>query len=476
MRPKKLNELLKDNPFVNGTFEPIEIYEVCANSSTCQAGSLFVATSGATPTSKDGHDFIDEAIKNGAQAVIFEHEKVLFKNYPVTMIKASDSKACLAHLCEEFYDRPSSKVKVIGITGTNGKTSTSFMLHSILKEADFTPKIMGTLGMGDPDNLEALTHTTMDPKFISQALAQMNKDGVSHLVMEVSSHALSLKRVEALNFSVVALTNITQDHLDFHGNLEEYTKAKARLFYELAHEKTAMVLPTDHPFSIPKHLSPIMVGEKIDQSEDGKTFTLKRDQGVIKITLPFSGDFHVKNASLAAAIAQSLDIKDEHIVAGLRKTLPIPGRLQWIDNHHDFQVVVDFAHTPDALNNLLTTIKKVAKAKIILVFGCGGDRDQKKRPIMGEIAEKFATFIIVTDDNPRTEDPQVIRQDILSGIKTRAQEIGDRRLAIKTAISMAQKNDIVVIAGKGHENYQIYQTTKTAFSDQLEAQKALDEL
>lgn len=463
---KNLGDLIKNCPLIKDSCPPILITKVSANSAECEPGTLFVATRGALETSKNGHDFIDEAIKNGAVAIIFD-EDVPKKSVP--MIRASDSKAALSYLCEEFYDRPSHKLKIIGITGTNGKTSTSFMLHSILKEASFNPKIMGTLGIGDPKNLVPLTHTTMDPEFISRALSQMVKDSVTHVIMEISSHALSLKRVEALNFAAVGLTNITQDHLDFHHTIEAYTNAKARLFYELANDHTAIILPQSHPFSFLKERKISFVGEI--EELDEKSFYLGPNR--LKITLPFAGDFHQKNASLAAAIAKALGVSDEKIIRGLNKTVPIPGRLQWVGDN----VVVDFAHTPDALLNLLKGLSKKSK-KLILVFGCGGDRDRKKRAIMGKIAQDWAWQIIVTDDNPRSEDPKAIRQEIISGMDKNAlvQEIGDRSLAIKTAIKNASKNDIVVIAGKGHENYQIYKTTKNAFSDQLEAEKALDEL
>lgn len=443
---------------------------ITASSSKCIPGFLFVATAGALKTSKDGHDFIDEAINNGATAVVFDNEKYA-QETRVPMIKVPDSKVALSYLCEEFYGWPSKRLKIIGITGTNGKTSTSFMLHSILKEAGFKPKIMGTLGMGDPGNLLPLSHTTMDAEFVSHALNDLRQNGATHVIMEISSHALSLKRVEAINFSAVALTNITQDHLDFHGSLKDYQDAKARLFFELAKKDTKIILPASHPFE--KIPGAVLVE---DHQGEENHFTWRKDGSPLLISLPFSGGFHVKNARLSATIAQSLGVCDEHIVSGLLKTKTIPGRLQWIESVQDFKVVVDFAHTPDALSNLLSFVKNLGS--IILVFGCGGDRDQKKRAIMGKVAEEFASHIIVTDDNPRTEDPKKIRQDIMRGIgkKNLVEEIADRRLAIQTAIKRAKKNDIVVIAGKGHENYQIYQTIKTDFSDQHEAKKALDEL
>lgn len=444
------------------------IFGVTADSTKCHNGFLFVAVRGATKSSRDGHDFVEYAIKSGAVAVVVDESFPIDWDYPVPLLKARDSKTALCFLAEAFFDFPSRKLKVIGITGTNGKTSTTFMLHNILKMAGHNPKIMGTLGFGDPGRLEPLSHTTMDPEFLSHRLATMHDQGVTHVIMEISSHALSLKRVEAIKFSAVGLTNITQDHLDFHETLAHYQAAKARLFFELADDTTHKLLPLDHPFrSLVDDLT-----SKILYSPTGS--------GVLdgEVILPFFGDFHLKNAALATEFARVLAVSEHHIRQGLATCPKIPGRLEIIDHHHPFQVVVDFAHTPHALWELLTTVKKLSAKRIILVFGCGGDRDRLKRPLMGNVASNLADVIIVTDDNPRTEDPKTIRQEILAGISnlSRVLQIPDRRAAIDLAIRKAEKNDLVVIAGKGHENYQTYGKNSVHHSDQEEARKVLDKL
>lgn len=455
---KKLSELLRELPgdLSTTTTGDVNISHITANSQTCREGSLFVATEGATSHSKDGHDFIDDALARGASAVM--HRREFAESLPTIQVPCSDPKLALGHLCESFWDHPSRKLHVIGITGTNGKTSTSFFLHSILKKAGYSPKVMGTLGMGDPEQLVPLTNTTMNPEFISEHLARMHGEGVTHVIMEVSSHALALNRVEAINFSMVALTNVTHDHLDFHETLENYINAKARLFFELASANAEKILPMDHPF-----------GSRVNSLQQ---LFLWRDDDDSALKNIFG--FQQKNASLAAAIAQKLHIENQTIIDGINHCAPIPGRLQCVDTQHPIKVIVDYAHTPDALQRVLSSIT----GRIILIFGCGGDRDVHKRPLMGRIAEQYAHEIIVTDDNPRTEDPELIRTAIVAGMKEkhRASVIADRQRAIAEGIRRATSADTVVIAGKGHETYQIYGTTTKYFSDVDEAKKILEGL
>lgn len=434
------------------------ITRITANSSECTPGTLFVAVRGATKTSKDGHDFISAAAKRGACAAVVDKAYHPQNDGTLALIFVDDTKTALCHLAEAFHDFPSRTLKVIGITGTNGKTSTSFMLHSILKAAGFKPKIMGTLGAGDPHALQPLSHTTMDPLFISSYLAQLVRDDASHVIMEISSHALALKRAEALQFAAVALTNITQDHLDLHETLENYREAKARLFFALADRETIKVLPEDHPFASRVH--------------EITAHYVNADEPVP--LLPFFGDFHEKNARLARAIARAFGVSELAINQGLSTCPAIPGRLESIATRHNFRVFVDFAHTPHALTELITTLRKLPHERLIIVFGCGGDRDRDKRPLMGRAACE-ADIVIITDDNPRTEKPDDIRAQIRQGLTrdTEIYEIADRRHAITFALKNAQKNDLVVIAGKGHENYQIYGSTTVVFSDQEEARKVL---
>lgn len=491
---KNLLEIIKYHPQLPSHLDveqipaSIDIKGITATSSLCDEGFLFVATKKATPSSHDGHDFIDNAINQGACAVVVDAEIKLKKSYPVPLIVARDSKKTLCHLVEAFYDFPSHQLSVIGITGTNGKTSTSFMLHSILQHAGFNPKIMGTLGLGDPYHLNPTTHTTLEPEFISKTLAQFAREAkATHVIMEVSSHALSLQRTEAIKFSAVGLSNITEDHLDFHGSIKNYQAAKARLFFELAHEDTHIVLPDMHPFgeqaNMCKNLklygptSTEISFSRVNFTRDATTFLLHIHNQKHEVTLPFLGDFHVFNASLAASLALSLGVAPENIVHGLKACPLVPGRLEPIATTKCMGVFVDFAHTPDGLRKVLTTLRQLKPASLIVVFGCGGDRDQTKRPLMGSIAEQLADVVIITDDNPRHEAPGQIRSAIIGGTtKGLAIEIPDRKEAIEFALTHAKKNDIVIIAGKGHETYQIYGDDKQPFNDAQEARKVLESL
>jgi UDP-N-acetylmuramoyl-L-alanyl-D-glutamate--2,6-diaminopimelate ligase len=477
---KTLAMLVKKTPALLAVDERIldkEISLVTADSRQCQTGSLFVATKGAVAASRDGHDFIDEAMRNGAHIIVANQDFTPNKPLPIPLLQAKDSKVALGQLAEAFYDSPSTKLSVIGITGTNGKTSTSFMLHSILQSAGYKPAVMGTLGMGDPDNLEPLSHTTMDPEFISKHLARMNDEGITHVIMEVSSHALSLKRVDGIRFAVVALTNISQDHLDFHETLQAYRDPQTRIIFPHDHPFNRRVNSLENVNTWGDETSKIAFSG-IQENAEQTQFLMRIHNENHAVRLPFLGHFHVKNACLSAAIARSFAIESQDIIEGLARCPRIPGRLEPIKNRHGFKVFVDFAHTPHALSELLSTLKLISHRKIILVFGCGGDRDVKKRPIMGVIAKDFANIVIVTDDNPRSEDPATIRAHIMDSMSTKSHvhDIADRRSAIEYAIKNAQKNDIVVIAGKGHENYQIYGNDKRYFSDHSAAQQALDSL
>lgn len=467
----------------------LPITGISSASTDCTPGTLFVAHKGATAQSRDGHEFIDQAIARGAVAVVVNHDYPRTFHHAVPIVHAEDSRRALCFLAEAFFDFPSRRVHIIGITGTNGKTSTSFMLHSILRAAGFTPKVMGTLGMGDPGHLIPLSHTTMDPVFISQTLSRMSAEHVSHVIMEISSHALTLKRADALRFTAVALTNITQDHLDFHQTFDHYQSAKARLFFELAHEGTHVVLPHKHQFHhhpnnppqtcyFGSHGADVAFSHMMAGSHTTR-FTLHAYEHALTIELPFLGEFHVNNACTASALALSLGVDHEAIKLGLANCPRVPGRLEPVQNTKDRRVFVDYAHTPDALLMLLTTLKKLPHERIIVVFGCGGDRDQGKRPIMGQIAARYTDVIVITDDNPRSEDPSSIRAQIRAGIVSdtvRVHEIACRKEAIAFAVRHAHKNDLVVIAGKGHETYQLYGQNSHVFSDVDEAHRVLEAL
>lgn len=458
-----LEALIKSHSYLSSTLEynnisGLKISTITSKSSQCVPQSLFVAKKGATPESRDGHAFIQHALSLGASAVIIDQSFELSQELPVPVIRASNSARALAVLCEAYWGFPSQKLKIIGLTGTNGKTSTSFMLHSIFKTAGFEAKIIGTLGMGDPGQLTPLSHTTMEAEFLSSALAQMASRKTSHAILEVSSHGLELERVSGLSFAAVGLTNIGQDHLDFHATKSNYIKAKQKLFDNLASDQTYKILPHNHDFAASLEKLPRL---------------FKYDPKVKPAGLILPGDFQTHNASLAYEIARRMGITQEHIQEGLKRCIPIPGRLQAVKNTR-CQIFIDFAHTPDALVSVLKTVRKLTRERVILVFGCGGERDEYKRPLMGQIAEELADLVIITDDNPRGEDPQAIRQAIIQNHKFI--EVADREEAIKTAIMNANPQDLVLIAGKGHEDYQIYGQRRINFSDYNKALEIVESL
>ena len=444
------NKYLVTNLYANNSLSNIKITGVTANSTKCKPGYLFVAKSGATPKSRDGHDYIEQALDLGASAIIIDSSYSTRRELSIPVIRAQNSSLALAYVCEAFWGFPSQKIKLIGLTGTNGKTSTSFMLHSIFTQAGYNSRIMGTLGMGEPNNLISLSHTTMEPEFISENLANMCAEQVSHVILEVSSHGLVLDRASALNFAAVGLTNISQDHLDFHGSMQEYINSKQILFDKLAQENTYKILPNNHSFN---------------KSVEKLKNIIFYDPAYKPPGLKLLGDFQANNSSLALSIASSMGIKHDEIILGLQNCVPVPGRFELVAQK-PCKIFVDYAHTPDALENILRSARNLGSGRVILVFGCAGDRDQKKRPMMGAIAQKLADIIIITDDNPRSENPEKIRQEIISALSNlKFHEIADRKQAIQKAILEANPNDIIIIAGKGHENYQIYNNNNTYFSD-----------
>lgn len=458
-----LEALIKSHDYLSSTLEyknisGVKISSITSQSSQCVPQSLFVAKKGATPKSRDGHDFIQHALSLGASALVIDQSFQRAQDLPVPVIRATQSARALAVLCEAFWGFPSDKLKIIGLTGTNGKTSTSFMLHSIFKAAGLSPKIIGTLGMGDPGKLNALSHTTMEAEFLSETLAFMHSQKTSHVILEASSHGIELDRVSGLSFAAVGLTNISQDHLDFHDTKSNYIKAKQKLFDSIATTKTYKILPHDHEF---------------DTSIEKLPNLFKYDPRAKPAGLILPGDFQTNNASLAFEIAFRMGIKEEHIREGLKHCLPIPGRLQAVNNPR-CQIFIDFAHTPDALASVLKTVRKLTQERVILVFGCGGERDEYKRPLMGQIAKELADLVIITDDNPRSEDPQTIRKAIIQNHQFI--EIADREEAIKTAIISANPQDLVLIAGKGHEDYQIYGQRRLNFSDYNKALEIVESL
>ena len=457
-----------------------ELKKITADSREVVPGTVFFCLKGFN---SDGHDFIDAAFEKGASFVVGEKEWNA-GNY----IRVNSVKEVLKAVLPVFYDYPDKNMKMIGVTGTNGKTSTTFILENVLQD-DMSCGVIGTLNYKYAGKLIPAQNTTpLNWKWYS-LLDDMRKSGVEAVISEVSSHALQENRIEKTMFDAAIFTNLTRDHLDFHKTFENYYQAKKKLFSEhLKRGGTAIINIDDEAGKrLSEELSDVrkirisekdksaelfMKTEKISDDGSEVVFTLN---GVSrKVKIPLVGNFNIYNTAGAFAAA-SLFIGTEKAFERIENNVSVPGRLEKVGKH---AVYIDYAHTPDAMENVLVTLRNLGiYEKIIIVFGAGGDRDSGKRPIMGETACRLADRIIVTDDNPRTEDPQKIIADILAGCPEDADVtvVNDRAEAIRKAVEIKGKNDVVLIAGKGAENYQITKSGKKFFSDRLEAEKSLGE-
>ncbi|MBF0622334.1 MAG: UDP-N-acetylmuramoyl-L-alanyl-D-glutamate--2,6-diaminopimelate ligase [Magnetococcales bacterium] len=464
------------------------------------SGNLFAALDGLNHR---GSDFIPQALINGATAILDDGSAKLGKG---TVLRSDGAlqthenigrlihpnpREALAHIAAAFSGYPDKHLKIIGITGTNGKTTVAAMLGSILNCAGFKPGIIGTTGIFFGSVKMDNPLTTPDPIALHPILAEMVNAECTVAIMEVSSHALEQKRTAGLGFQSAAFTNLSRDHLDYHGDLEHYFKAKSRLFTEPPPKGAVINLDDDHGQKLvdqlpkdtpwigttlnePKQDNVIGVAD-ISLSPQGTHFTLITSDSRLEVQLPSPGLFNVANALTAAALARQLGVTDTPIQTGLNRFNPAGGRLQPIRAGQPCNVFVDYAHTPEALERLLTTAREFTRNRIITVFGCGGDRDKGKRALMGEVAARFGDISVITDDNPRSEDPAAIRMEIQSGYAavaekdrypgSRCEMIGDRHRAIDWALSVAGPNDTVLIAGKGHEQYQIVADRKIPFDD-----------
>ncbi|MEA4816024.1 MAG: UDP-N-acetylmuramoyl-L-alanyl-D-glutamate--2,6-diaminopimelate ligase [Lachnospiraceae bacterium] len=458
----------------------IDINNIQYDSRKVSKGDVFIAIKGFKT---DGHNYISSAVSNGAAAVILE-------DYPseilsgITVIKSLDTRYALALVSYNFYDKPSSKMNVIGVTGTNGKTTTTYLIKTILEKQGRKTGIIGTIGNMIGDKKFHAERTTPESLELMELFSDMQKEGVSDVIMEVSSHSLDLKRVAFCDFDIGVFTNLTQDHLDYHKTMEAYKEAKSMLF-EMA--KAAVVNIDDEAalymlekasgktltFGIDNDANLRACDITIEST--GVNFTLMYNDKKYDVSLNIPGKFSIYNALGAMAVCVLMDVPMKTIIEGLKENTGAPGRFQTIPAKNGISVIIDYAHTPDGLLNILNTAREFAKAKIITVFGCGGDRDKTKRPIMGEISGNISDYAIITSDNPRTEDPLKILDDVEVGMaKTNCkyEKIADRREAIKRAVSIAEKDDIIIIAGKGHEDYQIF-TDRTIHFDDVETAKEI---
>lgn len=448
-----------------GNVADVHIADVNHDSRKVHADTLFCCISGART---DGHHFVDAVAASGASALLVTQDA----KYPLPSLKVLDDRRAMAYAAHVVHGRPSQEVPVFGVTGTNGKTTTAAMLSSILRCAGISPHVFGTL------NSERTTPEATD---LQREMRQAINEGAQSVVMEVTSHALQLQRVAGVQFAVGIFTNLGHDHLDFHGTMENYFEAKAELFSTTTTRVAIVNIDDTWGMKLAESLEGRYVGsdlvrvsinevQNLESTLANSTFTWRGKN----IALPLGGLFNVSNALLAASAAEMHGVSLEAIVEGLEALQVIPGRVQKVSNTSGVHAFVDFAHTPDSLQAMLSSARASAgKGRVIVVFGCGGDRDREKRPEMGRVASEIADIVIVTSDNSRSEDPASIIADICSGMgKTRPVEIANRREAITHAVNLAQSGDVVIVAGKGHETLQLIGTMSLPFSDVEELELA----
>ncbi len=468
----KLSELLKGIDYEILQGENIDIKSISYDSRKTTNDSLFVCVSGFVT---NGCKFINQAIENGAKAIMLEQPIYLDKS--ITIVKVKNSRYAMAIAASNLYNNVSKDMKLIAITGTNGKTTTSYLIASILEQAGEEVGIIGTIENRIGKKILKSEHTTPEALELQQLFLEMKQNNINYVIMEVSSHSLALDRVSGCNFEIGVFTNLTQDHLDFHKTMQNYRDAKSKLFkmckkgiINVDDDSSKYIADTAIcdiiGFSINNNAN--FKAQNISLSAQGVSFDITVDNRQVNFYLPIPGKFNVYNALAAIATCYSLSIPIEIIQKGIRNAKTVKGRCQSIKTNKGFSIIIDYAHTPDGLKNIITTVNEFNKGRTIVLFGCGGDRDKTKRSIMGEIAGNLANFCILTSDNPRSENPESIIADIENGIlKTNCQyiKITDRKEAIKYALSTAQKNDIVIIAGKGHESYQIFKDKTIHFDD-----------
>ena len=456
-----------------------DIIGIESNSKKVQPGYIFVAIKGF---SFDGHQYIEEAVKNGAIAVVVEkiNKELISKLSNITIIVAKNTREFLAIASSNFYENPSKKFKLIGITGTKGKTTTTYMIKDILEKAGKKVGLIGTVAVYiNGEKIEDSERTTPESLELQKIFSKMVEQGTEYVVMEVSSQSLKLHRVDGCDFDMVVFTNLSEDHISAkeHPNTKDYFESKLKLFKMC---KTGFVNIDDlYGAKIPSMFPDIeitrygidnpgeVIAKDITITNSSVDFKVKLSDRNERVKVDIPGRFTVYNALVAICICKKIGVDPEIIKDALLK-VKVPGRSEMVDNKLELPIMIDFAHTPESLQNILKAVKSYTKGKVICVFGCGGDRDARKRPLMGEISGKIADYTIITSDNPRTEDPQVIVNQIEEGIKKtkgKYEVIIDRKEAIKKAIKMANKSDIIVLAGKGHEPYQEINGEKFDFDE-----------
>jgi UDP-N-acetylmuramoyl-L-alanyl-D-glutamate--2,6-diaminopimelate ligase len=463
-----------------------EIASIENDNRKVQQGSLFICIKGYTV---DGHDFAESAVKNGAVAILAERPLPL----EVPVIVVNDTKRAMAVLADAFYGQPTKRLHLVGITGTNGKTTTSHLIEKIFSDVNKRTGLIGTMYTKIADKTIETKNTTPESLILQKHFQQMVEAGVDTAIMEVSSHALNLGRVHGCDFNIAIFTNLTQDHLDYHKTMSEYQQAKGLLFAQLGNtfdqnKPKFAILNADDPASemYRKSTAAFVVSYGIDNDADilarniqmtssGTRFELVIKDKTYPINMRLIGKFSVYNvlASIAAAYVSKIPVNK--IIHSIESIEGVAGRFELVNAGQDFTVIVDYAHTPDSLENVLKTIRHFAKKKIFVIIGCGGDRDRTKRPLMAEVACRYATDPILTSDNPRSEDPLAILNEMESGVPGQKYLlIPDRREAIVAAVERATTGDVILIAGKGHETYQIIGSNVHDFDDRVVAREAIE--
>lgn len=471
----------------------VEFRGLAHDSRTVRPGDLFAAIRGFN---QDGHRYAAEAVRRGASVLLVDHA---LPDLAATQIIVPDTRVAFAAAAAAFYGHPSKSLRVCGVTGTNGKTTTTFLIDAILRETGRHTGVIGTLGVrqdGAPVEFHATTPTTPEASDLQRLLREMHDAGVQDVTMEVTSHALALHRVDHCRFITAVFTNLTQDHLDLHRTLEAYRDAKARLF-AMVEPDGVCVVNADDPYGdamarasrapvwtygierqaerFGRKAAARIRAESLAVTPRGTRFVVAWPGGTLPLALPLPGRFNVSNALAAFAVALSRGVPPETIVRVLETAPGVPGRFEPVDEGQPFAVIVDYAHTPDSLEQVLRLAAGISSGRRIVVFGCGGDRDRTKRPIMGRIGTTLADYAIFTSDNPRSEDPEVILREIeagAGGARNYTSE-ADRRKAIEQAMALARPGDVVVIAGKGHETYQIVGDHVIDFDDRAVAREVL---
>lgn len=482
-----------DTPVITGDAHRV-VTGISDDSRQIQEGHVYVAIPGVN-SNLNGRDHIPAAIENGASVIVAESAPDADCPHQLTWVHVKNARLALAKLACQYHDHPAERLRVIGVTGTNGKTTTTFLIHHIMQSVWHRSGLLGTIKFDDGEKSVTATHTTPGASALQQLFATMRDNGCRGVAMEVSSHGLEQHRVSSVPFDTAVFTNLTQDHLDYHGTMQAYYEAKRTLFELTANShkaKPTAIINTDDPAGerltrdLPANLRIWSYGMNahadfkilnITQQFRGTTFQLDVQEKSYLVRIPFIGIFNAYNIVAAIASCSAVGIKVRDAIKALAEAPQVPGRMEHVGTKSGVNVYVDYAHTPDALANACSTIRKLEPKRLITVFGCGGDRDTAKRPLMAEAASANSDYCVITSDNPRSEDPQSIIKMVEKGIKgCPSVSIIDRKEAIKTAIEFASGGDVVLIAGKGHETYQQFADKTISFDDREVARNILKTL